>query len=229
MRTNKTRIDWRLAGALIGLAALPCIALANDLASDPGDEELFGIVTGSMNGGVDLWGDDTIGVLPIHGPPGGGGTSVIPSMADLILGTSPSFFIEGNVGELKRLIADAGGQGDVLVLPVEDPDSARVVFRGDVTVDLQRSLVGVSNVDFGLYSGLPVEKGVVVMEYTDIYSEMFMIYPSVPFQIDLERFELTGTLQQAPLEASVHIGQRAPSTMTFSSSGALLTVDQFTP
>jgi hypothetical protein len=125
---------------LVGLV-LPALAGAADgrgtggLGGESGDPGVAG-------------GDETVGTLPIIGR-----SAIQLPLTRSWRGDHPAFYLEGTTAELAAVINGARGRGFATIETL-DAGSARVriAFHGDVTVVLDRELLGI----LGIQSGLAV-------------------------------------------------------------------------
>jgi hypothetical protein len=100
-------------------------------------------------------GDETLGTLPIVG----GIRIELPCVRGW-RGDRPAFYVEGTAAELGLVIQGARGAGFVSVEVVDRRTSRlRLAFHGDVTLVLDRELVGVLSLQTGL--AVPREFGPV--------------------------------------------------------------------
>ena len=166
-----------------------------------------------------LWGDDTVGALPIIGEDSGSFSSVsFPLLNAIMLNSAPSLVLEGRIADMRRTINDAQGQpGSYAYLEPTLPGEARLFFHGPLSVRLYRGLFRTGRTKISLLTGAGYPQCFV--EFGEgkrpLYS--FAIPGGVLTDLHMDRFESSGYLDREPLVASVYYAREsAPSRLDFS-------------
>jgi len=134
-------------GSILFTAVLLVGLVVPALAGDPSGRGNGGPGGEGSDPGV-AGGDETVGTLPIVGP----STIQLP-LTRSWRGDHPAFYIEGTTAELAAVISGARGRGFASVETLDaSAGRIRIAFHGDVTIVLDRELLGI----LGLQSGLAV-------------------------------------------------------------------------
>lgn len=146
MHHRDGRVPWSEGSSpwIAGCVACFVIALSGPSWADgPADDG-----SGGGSGGAAAGGDETVGTLPIIG-----GQNIRLPMALGWRGSRPAFYLEGTAADLSSAILWARGTGFVTIETVgNSSDIVRAAFHGDVSVVLDRDLMG----------ALPIQTGIAV-------------------------------------------------------------------
>lgn len=209
LQNSKAR-KLRSSGLVLGLALvlLPALLLAqngSDAAEEP--DQLGGLMAagpgGGPGGGGGLWGDDTIGTLPIHCDDDDDITfGFVDAM--VAIGT-PSIYLQGRLSDAQGIIQWAQGDGEVYIEQLDfaaDP-LVRLTFVGDVSIDLDRRQFRSDALEFGLFSGLDFGRSLVRFSLTGTIVPGSVLMPGTSYPVDLHGFDTFGLLDQGPLDITI--------------------------
>lgn len=141
------------------LVCLPLALVASPAGATDSEQFSFtieGHTASGPNYGPTVWGDDTIGALPIHGEDNGSFSGTLPlDMLNMIMSSAaPSIYVQGKLSDLQRMIEDANGQaGSLVYLEFVNANEVRLLFYGASEITLRRDLFVTGNVHCGTYSG----------------------------------------------------------------------------
>jgi len=228
-----TRATGRCVGGFL-LACLPLSMLAPSISASESEAYYSGEMVGELASsgspiGADLWGDDTIGVLPVVGGGGGFSGGTVSGLDMIMLFTAPSLVLEGSLVDLKRMIADADGSPTSFVyLESTGTDQGRLIFQGAATIELDRQLFATNRVRLSMLTGLTHARNRVNMYLNQKQVSTFTMLGGVVRPFDLNAVVARGLLDRGPLEARVqHNPRLAPDRLTFEADSQRITLRQF--
>jgi len=199
----------------------------------PGHEPgLTGGVAGGSSSVPDLWGDDTIGALPIMGDAGGGSFlgGVITALDAIMLHSAPSIVLEGRIADLQRVIADADGGGSApsyVFLESTTPGRARLFFQGQSKITLKRQAFNTGLVSVSLFTGLDRERNRVRLSDKNGVLSIFGMNGGVVNPMNLDMLLSRGLLDFQGLDLSIQSGPKfVVGEMTFAADSQFITLTQ---
>ncbi len=228
-----TRATGRCVGGFL-LACLPLSMLAPSISASESEAYFAGAMAGELASsgnpiGSDLWGDDTIGVLPVVGGGGSFSGGTLSGLDMIMLFTKPSLVLEGSFADLKRMIADAdGGFASFVFLEPTGPDEGRLIFQGAATIELDRQLFATNRVKVSMLTGLTHERNRVNLFLNRKQVSTFTMQGGVAKPFDLNAVIARGLLNRGPLEATIqHNPRLAPDRLAFEADSQRITLRQF--
>jgi hypothetical protein len=183
-----------------------------------------------VNFAPSLWGDDTIGALPIVGEDNGSFSSVvdIPLLNAILMNAAPSLVLEGSIADLQRMIEDVRGPlGSYVYLEPTLPGEARLFFNGPVEVELHRDLFHTGRVRILTFTGATYSRNFLSFEQNGQRLMAQRSSGGVATNLYLERLERHGYLDNSPLElVSYYSRTQLPGRFEFSATAEHIVLSQ---
>ena len=172
---------------------------------------LGGQLAAGVNPGPVVWGDDTIGALPVVGEHSGSFSAIgpLPLLNHVMTNSQPSFYLEGNIDDLRHLIADVQGDDSsyVYIEPFGN-NEARLFFAGPARMTLDRSEFERGRVQVGTLTGAMYGPAALLDFRQGAASIAQMIVSSgAPQDVALRRILNSGLLDNQFLNADVYDGR----------------------
>lgn len=210
--TNITRGLVTCVGGFL-LACLPLGLLTPEISAS-GMQMSEGVLEGGLAAGLtpggDLWGDDTIGALPIMGGGGGSFSGLgLSTLNMILLSSEPSLVLEGRIDDLKRMVAGAlGDMGSFVYLEPTAVGRARLFFQGASTIELDRQLFETGAVKVNMYVGLNHTRNRVDLALSGNSMSTFAMLGGAITPMNLPSLVRRGVLDFDRLEVAVQSSPR---------------------
>jgi len=145
-------------------------------------------VVATGDGGFD---DEMVGTMPMINE----GPAVGPASGPKTSDFTPAFFLSGPLDRIRRGILDAGGCAP-LILRGRDPQLATVVFRGNVELDLDASLLQDPAIQAGIAVSVAPGPVALAIGYRERVVGITSMAPNSLFALPLGLYQRRGVLKE---------------------------------
>lgn len=238
MNSNNSCVDKSFTRGLAScvggflLACLPLSFLTPDTTASVtqmSETTLEGGLSAGLPPGTGLWGDDTIGALPIIG--GGGGSfsgTGLSTLNMIMLASKPCLVLQGSVSDLQRTVASALGDVNSFVyLEPMASGQARLFVQGASTIELDRQLFMTGQISVSMFIGFDRARNHVDLGFGGKPMSSFSMLGGSMASLSLRTMVSRGTLDFETLNVDVRSSPRlGTARLSFRTSAQTLILNQ---